>query len=112
MTGNTQRVGVPCLFETVLEFVGKQQVCQFALPVGFPLTVGVLSLEVLEVNGSGRVGGTGMGNNPCFARSFDEQVQQMPGQREMTQMIYLALIVITPVSYRRAPPPLASLGST
>src|SRR6266851_4018026 len=42
--------GRSCAREAPLQFLGKQQVCQLALTIGCPTTIGAFSVEIVKVD--------------------------------------------------------------
>jgi len=73
VTGHALDIGDAGTFELALQFVGKEEVRQLTLAVGLPLAVGVLVVQVVEVDLPGGVGAAGLGHDTRLAVGSGEQ---------------------------------------
>ena len=76
------------LAEATVELVAEQDVRELALPVGRPLVVGILALEVLEVDLAVLVEPAALGDDARLALGLAEVAQQRGREREVTQMVH------------------------
>ena len=74
MTGDRDGVGVDGA-EAMVKFVGKEEVCEFALSVGFPWIVFFITVEVTEANFAHAVSDATDGDNArlwCIEQGVEE----------------------------------------
>ena len=74
MGGDRHSISTVC-FEFALEFVGKEQVSEFALAVGFVLVIVLFAIQVVKIDMAGMMESTADGDDTCFG-SLQDSGQQ------------------------------------
>src|SRR5262249_44149829 len=75
-----------CRVEAALELKAEQQIGKLALPIGQPLAVALLPVQIVEANAAQAMRPAADRNHSCARGRLDE-IKKQTGKTEMTEMI-------------------------